>query len=342
VTDHATHSGAGPVVVSDAAWYLPEREIPVTGLTALNEAERRSLAGLGIDTVRADDRLSALDLCERAGREVLDRAGLDARRLGALILVESRAPETFLSSEPTRLQHLLGAESATTFMVGGLGCVSVVPALLTARGLLAAEPGLEHVLVVHGSKPAAATRSRHPVTVNGDGGQALLLSRGSRSGSGGVRVRDIAQHTDGRFWDLFHVKYRDRPTSQWREECADPRTYSFRLALETRARLSALLDAMLERNGLCRAEVRGYVSHNLSTSGFRFTEESLDIGLHPVCRENLRRYGHLGPNDIFLNLYTALERKEFAAGDHVVLITASPVAAWSLLLVEIGPQEGVA
>ncbi|MFI9581316.1 hypothetical protein ACIHCQ_05620 [Streptomyces sp. NPDC052236] len=106
----------------------------------------------------------------------------------------------------------------------------------------AADRSSDHVLIVHGSRPAAATRYRHPVTVNGDGGPALLVSRG-----GPVRILDIVQHTQGQYWDLFHVKYRHRPTAQWREECTDLPGYSFRLAMETRSRLKALLGELLDR-----------------------------------------------------------------------------------------------
>ncbi|WP_443032887.1 3-oxoacyl-ACP synthase [Streptomyces sp. DH10] len=316
---------------------MPEHTLPITDVRTLDETERATRDTLGIDTVRADDQLSSVTLSERAARLALEQAGLDARDLGALVMVESRVQETFLSSEATRLQHRLGAGNATTFSIGGLGCVSITPALLTARGLLAADPALDHVLVVHGSKPAAATRYRHPVTVNGDGGQALLLSR-----SGPIRVLDIAQLTNGRYWDLFHVDYRDRPTAQWREQCTEPRTYSFRLAMETRNRLSAMLDDLLRRNGIGRGDVAGFVSQNLSAGSFTFLEDSLDIELLPACRENLRQYGHLGPNDVFLNLRTALDRKELAPGDLAVLINVSPVAAWSLLLVEAGSQEKTA
>ncbi|MFF8828659.1 3-oxoacyl-ACP synthase [Streptomyces sp. NPDC015131] len=314
---------------------MPGSELPISGVRTLDEAERATRDGLGIDTVRADDGLCAVTLAERAARRALREAGRDARDLGALVVVESRVQETFLSSEATRLQQRLGADAALTFSVGGLGCVSITPALLTARGLLAADPSLREVLVVHGSKPAAALRYRHPVTVNGDGGQALLLSR-----DGGTRILDIAQVTNGRYWDLFHVDYRDRPTAQWREECTEPRTYSFRLAMETRNRLATLLDDLLRRNGLARGDIAGFVSQNLSSGGFTFLEESLDIALLPACRDNLRRYGHLGPNDIFLNLRTALDRGELAPGGLAVLINVSPVAAWSLLLVEAGSPEG--
>ncbi|MEU2776608.1 SDR family NAD(P)-dependent oxidoreductase, partial [Streptomyces sp. NPDC007162] len=285
MSQQALQGGAPPVAIRSAAWYLPDHTLPITDVRTFDETERATRDGLGIDTVRADDRLSSVTLAERAARRALEQAGLEARDLGALVMVESRVQETFLSSEATRLQHLLGADNATAFSVGGLGCVSITPALLTARGLLAADPALNDVLVVHGSKPAAALRYRHPVTVNGDGGQALLLARRGRT-----RILDIAQTTNGRYWDLFHVDYRDRPTAQWREQCTEPRTYSFRLAMETRNRLSVLLDDLLRRNGIGRADVAGFVSQNLSAGSFTFLEDSLDIELLPACRENLRQY----------------------------------------------------
>ncbi|WP_242587237.1 3-oxoacyl-ACP synthase [Streptomyces sp. MST-110588] len=307
-------------------------ELPETA--GLGPAERGVALGLGIERVRADDSVDAVTLAERAARGALAAARLTPQDADALIVVESRAPQTLLSSEATRLQHLLGADRAITFSVGGLGCVSLTPALLAARGLLAADPATRHVLVAHGSKPATPGRYRHPVTVNGDGGQALVLSR-----TGPVRLLDIVQETNGAYWDLFHVAFRDRPTARWREECQDPAAYSFRLAIETRNRLRALLGGLLERNGMCPGDITGFISQNLSVGSFGFTEEALDVKLLPVCRENLREYGHLGPNDIFLNLYSAVERKELAVGDRAVLINVSPVAAWSLLLVEIGDLE---
>ncbi|MEU0522101.1 3-oxoacyl-ACP synthase [Streptomyces niveus] len=331
-----------PTVAIDAVGlHLPDRTRSVAELpelAGLAEPDRLTCLRLGIDTVAVEDGLTAADLAERAAGAALESAGVPAAALGALILVEPRAPETLISSEATRLQHALGAESALTFSVGGLGCVSSTPALLAARGLLAADPGLGPVLVVHGSKPAGEHRYRHPVTVNGDSGLALLLGRPHAAAP--VRILDLAQHTNGRYWNLFGLEYRDRPTAQWREECTDLPAYSFRLAMESRQRLAELVAGLLARNGLTPSDIAGYVSQNLSAGGMAFTEEILDITLLPSCRENLRGLGHLGPNDTFLNLSTALDRKELAEGDRAVLINVSPVAAWSVLLVEIGPQSG--
>ncbi|MFJ2862504.1 3-oxoacyl-[acyl-carrier-protein] synthase III C-terminal domain-containing protein [Kitasatospora sp. NPDC087314] len=335
-----TGGAPAPLAVRAAAWHLPEHRVPVGELPEVAglDAERRTvLAGLGIDTVAVDRDLGPTGLAERAARSALARAGLAAQDLSALIVVDSRAPETLLSSEATRLQARLGAEQAVTFGVGGLGCVSIGPALLAARGLLAADPDVRHVLVAHASTPATPGRYRHPVTVNGDAGQALLLAR-----TGPARVLDLVQETNGAYWDLFRVDYRDRPWESWQEECRDLPGYSFRLAVETRNRLAALLDRLLKRHGLDRADIAGYASQNLSAGGLRFLAESLGVELLPECRENLARYGHLGPNDVFLNLWTALANGRLAEGDRVVLVNVSPVAAWNLLLVEIGPWESTA
>ncbi|WP_438297291.1 3-oxoacyl-[acyl-carrier-protein] synthase III C-terminal domain-containing protein [Streptomyces sp. HUAS TT7] len=320
------------------AFHQPDgvlRVAELPGLDQLGATERESCAQLGIDEVRADGSLSAFDLAAGAARRALAEARLPAADIGALILVDARAPETLMSSSATRLQALLGAEEAVTFSVGGLGCVSLTPALLAARGLLAADREMDNVLVVHGSKPPTPLRYRHPVTVSGDGGAAAVVSR-----RGPVRILDILQETHGAYWDLFRVDFRDRPTAQWREECRDIPDYSFRLAVETRNRLCALYRRLLERNGLEPRDISCHLSHNLSAGAFRFTEEALDIKISTACFDNLRQYGHLGPNDVLLNLHTELERGGLADGQRAVLLSASPVAAWSLLLVEIGDGAG--
>jgi 3-oxoacyl-[acyl-carrier-protein] synthase-3 len=314
--------------------FWPERVAEVPGLPELAELpqdRRQACLELGIERVRADSAYDSVELAAGAARKVLATTGASP---GALLVIGSRAPERLMSSEATRLQTLLGLTDALTFSVGGLGCVSLTPALLTARGLLAADTGLGQVLVVHGSKPPTRRRYRHPVTVSGDGGQAVLLSR-----TGPVRVLDIAQATNGEYWDLYTVDFRDRAPADWSEECADPRRYSFQLALEGRARLRELYRELLARNGMTPADVTCHVSQNLSAGAFRFTEDAIGIRLAAACAGNLASYGHLGPNDVLLNLYSAIAAGELPEGTRAVVFNASPVAAWSLLLVEHGGSE---
>ncbi|MER5771901.1 3-oxoacyl-ACP synthase [Streptomyces sp. NPDC001985] len=316
-----------------AVTHLPGRaplaELPETDTQT--GPERTACRALGIERVAVAPELSAVDLAGLAGRRALAEAGLDADRLDGLILVEHRAPDTLSTSEATRLQHILGADRAQAFSVGGLGCASLVPALLSAAGLLAAGPDTARVLVLHGSKPVTSRRYRHPVTVNGDSGQAVLVSR-----DGPLRVRDILLETSGEYWELFRVDYRDRPVDQWREECTDPAAHSFRLAVESRKRISSLTARLLERNGVRSREISCWIGQNLSAAALQVLGEALEVELSDACADNLRENGHLGPNDALFNLRTATERGQLPDGGLAVVLTMSPAAAWSAMLVEHG------
>jgi 3-oxoacyl-[acyl-carrier-protein] synthase-3 len=328
-----------PVAIRATAACLPDSAVEVGELAELAElpaAVRETCLHLGIDEVRADDELTAFDLAVRAAQRVLDAAGVPAGDVGGLVVVEPRVPEAFLTSTATRIQAVLGADAAVTFSVGGLGCGSITPALLAARGLLAADRDVGSVLVVHGSKPATPRRYRHPVTVSGDGGLAVLLAR-----QGPVRVLDMLQETSGEYWDLFGVTYRDRPSAQWREECRDVATYSLRLAVETGRRLVGLRERILARNGLRPDDIGCLVSQNLSVGAFRFVEEALGMKIAAGCADNLRQYGHLGPADVLLNLHTETGSGRLADGQRALLLNVSPVAAWSLVLVEVGDGRDV-
>ncbi|CAM3845413.1 ketoacyl-ACP synthase III family protein [Kibdelosporangium persicum] len=322
------------VALKAVAFSWPDRAVAVAGLpgrAVLGATERETLAGLGIERIRADDAVSGFELAAGAARQALSRAGVAPADVGALVVIEPRSPETLMSSEATRLQAALGAGRAVVFSVGGLGCVSVTPALLAARGLVAADADMDNVLVVHGSKPVTPLRYRHPVTVNGDGGMAAVISRQGR-----VRIVDILQETNGDYWDLFAVDYRDRPSARWRERCRDLHDYSFALAVESGNRLRALYTKLLERNDLRAEDIDGHIGHNLSVGSLRFVEDALGVRIAGTCFDNLRQYGHLGPNDVLLNLQVAMENGELCDGQRVLLVNSSPVAAWSMVLVEIG------
>ncbi|MEV5576526.1 3-oxoacyl-[acyl-carrier-protein] synthase III C-terminal domain-containing protein [Spirillospora sp. NPDC052269] len=324
------------IALSTTSTHLPGR-VALSDLPELDELDDRELAAclaLGIERVAVGEGLTAVDLAARAGRHALATAGVDPAELAGLIMVEPRAPGALSSSEATALQAALGADRAAAFSVGGLGCASIVPALRAAAGVLATDPRAPYVLVVHGAKPVTARRYRHPVTVNGDAGQAVLVGR-----DGPLRVRDILLETSGAYWDLFRVDYRNQEPGRWREECTDLPKYSFRLAVETRKRLAALHDRLLENNGVRREDVSCYVGQNLSTAALRVVAESLGVRISEVCADNLREYGHLGPGDAFFNLSTAIDRGELPEGGLAVVLNMSPAAAWSAMLVEHGARD---
>jgi 3-oxoacyl-[acyl-carrier-protein] synthase-3 len=74
---------------------------------------------------------------------------------------------------------------------------------------------------------------------------------------------------------------------------------------------------------------------NVTASAFQFYESLLGLPIHPVCAGHLATYGHLGAMDVVLNLDRLLASGDVAAGDLVLVLNNSPVAAWAATLWEV-------
>jgi 3-oxoacyl-[acyl-carrier-protein] synthase-3 len=321
------------VAFTSIAPWIPKTSIAVDQLDEIREldaVQAQTFRSLGIATVTEDPDLTPAAMAAAAGSAALRGCDLDPAEVGALIVVQPRVPEFFMASEATRVQVAVGATRAMTFTVADLGCVSSSAALVTGRALLAGDDSLVNVLIVHASKSPTPRRYRHPVTINGEGAIALVLTR-----DGTPEMIDVSLETDGAYWDLFRVAYRDVPYSQWFEHCTSTKDYSFKLAIESRNRFARMNEGILTRSSLKMDDVDHFVMQNLSLGAFHFYEEFFDITFAHACTTNLQRYGHLGSMDVLLNLHTAMETGEFSAGDLVLVMNNSPVAAWSSMLVRI-------
>jgi 3-oxoacyl-[acyl-carrier-protein] synthase III len=311
---------------------LPDRRLAIAELPeydTLSETDRRLVDGFGIDRVAVDTAEPA-ELAGSAVRRLLATAGITPDEISALIVLGSRAPRYLVASEATRIQHASGLTRALSFTITDLGCATVSAALLAARAMVRSTPDCDKVVIAHGCRPAGSGRIRIPVTVNGDGGLAVLVTARGR-----CRLVDIAVETDGRYHDLFRVDYRDRPTAEWTEVCSDHSRYSFQLAVESRNRLARLNERILERQGLRMSDVDHVVMQNVSVGAYRFYEDALDVSIANVCRANLTALGHLGPVDVLANLASGIASEEFGPGDLVLVMNNSPAAAWSSMLVEV-------
>ncbi|WDM11089.1 3-oxoacyl-ACP synthase [Streptomyces lavenduligriseus] len=160
-----------------------------------------------------------------------------------------------------------------------------------------------------------------------------------RPGGGrAARYRLLGQElrSDGRYADLFRIRYRELPPERWAEECADENAYSFQLAIESRNRLRDLNAELLRRCATTQDELAAVVMQNLSMGAFAFWQDALGLKIADVCRDNLAGHGHLGPADVLMNLESLAP--SVPAGGKVLVMNSSPVAAWCTALVERLPD----
>ncbi|MBF6175775.1 3-oxoacyl-ACP synthase [Nocardia blacklockiae] len=302
-------------------------------LATLTEGQRTHALSLGIDSVPVAGDTAAADLAHTAAETALRAAGLAAADLDALLLVQGRAPDYLLASEATALQHRLGAARAFTTGIGDLGCVSVSAALELGAALLRGGGRYRTVLVVTAATAPTPARYRPPMTILGDGAAAVLLTT---DGAGRYELVDHIVRSNGQYADLFRIDYRDVPTAEWVEECADETAYSFRLAVESRTRFTDLRNEILDRNNLGHSDIAAYLMQNLGAGAVEFWQQALGVPIDPACRRNLARYGHLGPVDVLVNAEDAAAAR--TPGDYTMVLNSGPVAAWSIALLRRLPE----
>jgi len=294
---------------------------------SLTAEEAAFVTATGIERVAVLPDAPTTDHTIQACQELGKRIEVDP---DVLIMVGYRAPDVLLGSDVTRVQAEAGYERAFAFTLDGLGCTGSSAAWGLGRDLLLADPARESVLIAHASRPAGVDRVRFPVTVIGDGAYAMTLVRGGRP----VLVAH-RQETDGTFHDLFRLDYRQAPWYEWREECTAPDRYRFELAMHSKVRLSRMVDEALAEAGIGRRDVAATVMQNVTASAYGFYETLLGLPIHPVCREHLVEYGHLGAMDVVLNLDRLLNSGDVDPGDHVLVLNNSPVAAWAVTVWQV-------
>jgi 3-oxoacyl-[acyl-carrier-protein] synthase-3 len=316
--------------IGDICCLLPQRRVAVGDLPELSELgpqERKFLDTVGVRTVGVFEDADVGSLAGQACRKLLAEHGGNP---DVMIMVGPRAPDVLIGSDVCKAQAYADVKGAFAFALDGLGCAGSSAAWALARDLLLADPSRESVLITFASLPTGAYRIRYPVTVIGDGAYAMTVVRGGRP-----VLRAHRQETDGTFHDLFYVDYKSGPVQEWRERCRSLDRYSFELAMHSRHRLSALVDAVLADAGVAKADIGATVMQNVTTSAFDFYEQTLDLPIHRFCRVHLADAGHLGAMDVVLNLQRVVAMGGLSRGDLVLVLNNSPVAAWIVTLWEI-------
>jgi len=310
---------------------LPDEQLRVANLLDtfhLDAASRTVVEGLGIDAVRAMSG-QGQELLRDTAQETLREVGVSPRDVDALIHIPQRVPDKFLLADGPRVAMSLGLENAQVLGSGELGCASSSAAVELGRALLLANPGWNYVLITHVASSATVRRLRLPVTINGDAVLVLLMGRSY------VKYELMASETlvSGRFWDLFSIDYKGIPTRDWDEVCANARAYSFDLAMKTKEDTQYLVDKVLRTAGVSVADV-SLVTPNLSSSSHAFYQQIVGKSVPRVATLNLQNLGHLGPADVFINMFALADAD---SGNFVLALNNSPVA-WNASIWRVHDQ----
>lgn len=332
------------VGIVDVSSYAP------AGLQTAEEIA--ALCGIPADVIRdkfglSEKRLAApdehvSDLAAKAACELLRRH--PARPLDVVMYMGSPYRDYHVWSAAPKLQQLLGAYATGSYAMDLQGVSSGTPtALALAKGLFAADPHVNDVLLAGGSREHdlidyANPRSRFMFNFAA-GGAALLLRRDHPAN----HVLATYGFTDGRFADDVMV-----PAGGSKEPPSHATIDAGRHSLDVRdpAAMKAGLDPITVENFIRAARIAA------ERSGVRLADVALvcpihtkrslyetvmrGLGLTPEQGVYLSDRGHMSALDPLVGLARARDEGRLHDGDVVLLLAAGTGYTWAATVVRWG------
>ena len=320
-----------PQAVETAADLAPRTGIPEAVLRDKMGIQQRHIAG-------AEDSVTAM--ATHASRKALEMAGIAASAVNVVISHGSEHKDHLVWNAAAKIAHNLGAENAYAFELYAL-CAGGPIALNVARGLLAADPSAQYVLLAAGSREndlvnPANERSRFMLNF-GAGGGAMLLERDATRNL----VLGASALTDGSLSESVILTTEaagdipsPSPDLRGMLDVTDIQYMSERLGAVSLGNFVRVIREAVERGGAQMEDVRFLGITHMKRS---FYLQILDsIGLTPEQSVYLEDYGHVQSVDQVLAIELGLAQGKIKLGDLIVLAGAGTGYTWSAAAVRWG------
>lgn len=314
--------------------HLPERSLDNEDLAAFLDTSDgwiRQRTGIGARRVAAEG-VSSSDLGVLAGREALERAGLDAARVD-LVVAATISPDQLFPATAARIAHSLGARNAGACDLSA-GCTGFVYGLSFAASAVAS--GLcENVLVVGAEAISRILdwQDRSTAILFGDGAGAAVVSPANGSG----RILGFDLGNDGAGADLLGVPAGGSRLPASAATVSDRQHFLkmngrevYRFATRVVAECG---HRVLETCGHTVQEVDLFVPHQANLRIIEAAAKKLGIPREKVYT-NLERYGNTSCASIPLCLYEAGAEGRLKEGDLVLLMGFGAGLSWGACLME--------
>jgi 3-oxoacyl-[acyl-carrier-protein] synthase-3 len=257
--------------------YVPSRIVRNEEIGALVGCEPEWITNVsGIDERRfAGPGEDVADLGVRAAKDCLHRSGLQASKVGMLIVASGTPERRFPGPAAVIAQRLgLGEAPAIDLPVASAG--SLFGMSLAAK--LAETYG--YILVIGAEKMSGVIlkkpMERAVSILFGDGAGACLISRDS----GAARIIDSVIHSDGSFTDDLRLDF-DQPLAM------NGRS----VILQASRKVPRAVNTVLERNGRAPADVDIFLMHQANQNLIMRIAEALSVPSERFY-SNIHKYGN--------------------------------------------------
>ena len=315
--------------------YVPEKVLTNTDLEKIIETSDEWIikrTGIRERRIAAEDQ-STSDLALEAARVALDRAGLAAEDLDAIILA-TLTPDTYCPAGACYVQNLLGATNACAFDLSA-ACTGFVYAITVGSSLV--RTGVHKNVLVLGAETLSRFidyTDRNTCILFGDGAGAAVLSRAEEGSDS--RLLDHYLRSDGGGTDLIIMPGGGarRPASY---DTVDGKLHFlsmqgndvFKFATKS---MQTLIETAIERNELSVDDLDLVVPHQVNSRIIDTVLRKVDIPEEKIYL-NLQRYGNTSAASVPMALHEAVEEGRVQAGNLVLLVAFGAGLTWGYNLV---------
>lgn len=315
--------------------FLPERRLTNKDFEkTLDTSDEWIYSRTGIRERRIlDQGLGNSHMAVKAARECLDRAGVSAEEVDAIIL-GTVTPDMFFPSTACLVQMELGASRAWGFDLSA-GCSGFVFSLTTGAQMV--ESGRYNKVLVIGSDVMSTVidyQDRNTCVLFGDGAGAVLLEACPEPGYG---IIDFIQRVDGSGGKhlLMPGGGSLQPATV---ESVEARKHFltqdgpqvFKSAVRE---MSAISAEVVERNGLTGDDIALYVPHQANIRIIEAAAKRIGIGMEKVVT-NIDKFANTTAGTVPICLYDALvEQQRIKRGDYIVMAAFGAGFTWGSVLI---------
>ena len=259
---------------------------------------------------------STADLCERAARIALDRAGIGAADID-LIILSTDTPEFISPSTAAVVQHRLGAKQAGTFDIN-TACAGFVTALDIGAKYIRADERYRHVLVIGGYAMSKYLNlaDKKTVTLFADGAGAVVLRAEDNGGERGFLTSELRTMGEYNSWMGIYGGGTHRPVTLEvlaRHEHQLQFVQKFPKELNPSTWADMALE-MCRHIGVTPQDVQHYFITQININSIRETLDRLDVPYERATTV-MHRHGYTGSACIPMAFNEAWEKGRVKSSD---------------------------
>lgn len=322
--------------IASTASYSPEKVIEVEDIKEKYGFTSEFCERIGVEQLNVSENEYPTDMAIKAATRAIEKANIDPEEIDLILYSYGAFPEYFIWSGYGRIQHEIGAKNAAALRIDQ-GCNAQIISLEYACAKIKSNPFVNNVLIVSADvfkEPIVNRWTTHNGSFFGDGASAAIVKRGITSN----RILGINNITNGelnRLWGvpvggtarplesshisqgLFNIDIHRFSSKYLKNE--DERKKVVSLIVATNLKTLERLFSKINRK---KDDIDKMVMYNVGRHIIQDICSDMEVGIDQTSWNIGKKYGHMGPADIFFNLDKMMDEGSIKAGELVILFSA--------------------